>query len=80
MPREAILLASPRPSGTSERIPCWLCGWPIVTRTTESERVYLSCMECGMEVHIHSAVGAQRLRALVGDTIQGLEPRGVIRA
>jgi hypothetical protein len=80
MSLEATLLASPKRSGTSERIPCWLCGWPIVMRTTGSERIYLTCMECGMKVHIHSAAGAGRLHALVGDTTQGLEPRGVIRA
>ena len=67
--------------GTSvgpERIGCWLCGWPIVVRSTESDRINLFCMECGMQVGIHSATGARRLRELVERSKTGLEPRGAI--
>ena len=61
-----------------ERVRCWLCGWPIVVRSTESDRIYLFCMECGMQVGIHSATGAKRLRDLVEREKTGIEPRGAI--
>ncbi|MFN0008677.1 MAG: hypothetical protein ACKVXR_12305 [Planctomycetota bacterium] len=63
-------------SGGPERIGCWLCGWPIVVRSTQGDRINLFCLECGMQVGIHSATGARRLRELVERSKSGLEPRG----
>lgn len=64
-------------SAEFERVACWLCGWPIVVRSTDGDRINLYCMECGMQVGIHSATGARRLRELVERERIGLEPRGV---
>jgi hypothetical protein len=78
MPLESPLVDRPDDFAGLERVPCWLCGWPIVVRSTESDRIYLFCMECGMQVGIHSATGAKRLRELVEREKIGCEPRGAI--
>ena len=46
------------------RVRCWLCGWPVRVTTTAPDAHSVSCLTCGMTVEVHSAAGAQRLRAL----------------
>jgi len=78
MPHESSQVGRPGDFAGPERVRCWLCGWPIPVRSTDSGRIYLFCMGCGMQVGIHSATGARRLRDLVEREKTGYEPRGAI--
>jgi ribosomal protein S27E len=47
-------------------VSCWLCGKSLAVRRSKDGHLFVSCLDCGMQVFVRSTSGEERLNAKCG--------------